>query len=626
MVITSSGDPVSLARAARREVPKVVGRAGEACLIEVGLGLEPVSTVIGSKRMAELGSHIASLFPGFGCAVRGRVLVVAIGPEDWLATCEGLIASLPTGTEVWIALAGPDFGVALNDLDRIAHGVRLTGGSRDQSDADVVALAAIEIEAAGLRFMQREEPGPTRSRSGFRRWLATGLGRWFGAFRRTVSDAGQATLLTIGACFGVVAMAMILLSVAGAVTGKGRAQRAADLSALSAARSMRDDLPRLLAPPTLPNGMPNPAHMPKPVYLSRATATAKRVASANGASALTVSVRFPDAVSFAPLRVKIGVPVRLRGEAGPGSEPVRAEARVGIVPTGLGGFGTASGGGYSGPLALRQGHGMRPDVGGAVGQMSAGAPAAGVSLVINSGFRSDAEQARLFAANPDPRWVAPPGRSLHRCATELDIGPPSAYGWLASNAGRFGFTKRYSWEPWHFGFTAGPAPCSAGGERVGSARPRPESSRSRPGSLPVWVPARYRPAILAASLASGVPALLLAAQLRAESNFDPGVVSSAGAQGIAQFMPATAAAYGLRDPFDPFASIAAQARMMSELLARFRSPALALAAYNAGPGAVGSCNCIPPYPETRAYVTRILGLVEGLGSIGFPGTEVELIE
>ena len=93
---------------------------------------------------------------------------------------------------------------------------------------------------------------------------------------------------------------------------------------------------------------------------------------------------------------------------------------------------------------------MRPDVAAAFDRLAAAASADGVSLIINSGFRSDAEQAALFAQNPDPQWVAPPGTSLHRCATELDLGPPSAYGWLAANAGRFGFEKRYSWEPWHY--------------------------------------------------------------------------------------------------------------------------------------------------------------------------------
>src|SRR5204862_894028 len=106
----------------------------------------------------------------------------------------------------------------------------------------------------------------------------------------------------------------------------------------------------------------------------------------------------------------------------------------------------AAGGGYSGPLAYRQGEGMRPDVAVAFDRMAAAASTAGLTLIVNSGFRSDAEQAALFAAHPDPRWVAPPGHSLHRCATELDLGPPSAYGWLDANARRFGFLRRYSWE------------------------------------------------------------------------------------------------------------------------------------------------------------------------------------
>jgi hypothetical protein len=110
---------------------------------------------------------------------------------------------------------------------------------------------------------------------------------------------------------------------------------------------------------------------------------------------------------------------------------------------------------------------MRPDVAAAFDRMAAGAAGAGVSLLVNSGFRSNAEQAQLFAAHPDPRWVAPPGQSLHRCATELDLGPESAYFWLAANASRFGFVQRYSWAvaiSWggaRTGFTGGLAPRSS---------------------------------------------------------------------------------------------------------------------------------------------------------------------
>src|SRR5215212_7301419 len=99
---------------------------------------------------------------------------------------------------------------------------------------------------------------------------------------------------------------------------------------------------------------------------------------------------------------------------------------------------------------------MRPDVAQAFDRMAEAARGDGVDLVISSGFRSDAEQAVLFARRPDPKWVAPPGESLHRNATELDLGPASAYGWLAGNAGRFHFLQRYDHEPWHYGFTLNP--------------------------------------------------------------------------------------------------------------------------------------------------------------------------
>jgi soluble lytic murein transglycosylase-like protein len=90
-------------------------------------------------------------------------------------------------------------------------------------------------------------------------------------------------------------------------------------------------------------------------------------------------------------------------------------------------------------------------------------------------------------------------------------------------------------------------------------------------------------------------------------------------------MPATAAAYGLRDPFDPAAAIDAQAHLMSDLLGQFGSTALALAAYNAGPAPVAACGCVPPYPETQAYVARILALAGGAGDL-MPQLEVRLVD
>ena len=282
--------------------------------------------------------------------------------------------------------------------------------------------------------------------------------------------------------------------------------------------------------------------------------------------------------------------------------------------------GTASGGGYDGPLAYRQGKPMRPDVALAFDRMAAAARReAGIFLSVTSGFRSDAEQARLFAAHPDPKWVAPPGESLHRYATELDLGPREAYGWLAANATGFGFMQRYSWEPWHYGYTRSPGSSSLGfGARGG------DGGATR--AVQSFVPARFAPLIIRAAQRWSVSAHLLAAQLYAESGFNPFARSAAGAQGIAQFMPGTAEAMGLLDPFDPDAAINAQAQLMRDLLGRFGSVPLALAAYNAGPGAVAACGCIPPFPETREYVTKILGLLAGAGEVGVVELEVRLVE
>jgi hypothetical protein len=266
---------------------------------------------------------------------------------------------------------------------------------------------------------------------------------------------------------------------------------------------------------------------------------------------------------------------------------------------------------------------MRPDVGAAYDQMAAAARADGLVLVVVSGFRSDAEQAELFAAHPDPTWVAPPGQSLHRCATELDLGPSSAYAWLGANAGRFGFVQRYSWEAWHYGFASGPEPCSPAGEAVTAAGNGSATPISM--NLPSFVPPQYREPILESAARWHVPPALMAGQLMAESGFDPNAGSPAGAQGIAQFIPSTAAAYGLTNPYDPVAAIDAEAHLMSDLLRQFGSPELALAAYNAGPAPVEACHWIPPYPETQAYVTRILALIGGAGAIAMPSFEVRLV-
>ncbi|MBE2320010.1 transglycosylase SLT domain-containing protein [Solirubrobacter sp. CPCC 204708] len=417
------------------------------------------------------------------------------------------------------------------------------------------------------------------------------------------SQRGQASILLIGGLAGVLIAVVIAGALARAVGREAAAQRAADLAAVAGAKAMHANYGRLFEP-ALTRRRPNPRHLTKADYLALGRSAARAVAAANGAPHTTVS--FPDERTIAPVRIKVAVRDTVEVDEERARILVTAEAQLGAAAN----LGFAEGGGYDGPLAYRQGKPMRPDVAQAFDRLEAAAKQDGVALTITSGYRSDAEQAVLFARNPDPRMVAPPGKSLHRNGTELDLGPPAAYGWLAANARRFHFTQRYSWEPWHYGYTLNARSTSSGGDgRAGLGR----------GSVPGFVPQRFAPALREAAQRWNVSATLLAAQIYAESNFNPFVTSPAGAQGIAQFMPATARQYGLDDPFDATSAINAQAHMMRDLLRQFGSVPLALAAYNAGPGRVQACGCVPNIPETQGYVARILGLMSGAGQPIGPG-------
>jgi hypothetical protein len=439
--------------------------------------------------------------------------------------------------------------------------------------------------------------------------------------RRLTDPSGQALVLSLGVVAALLTGGLVLVALGQAVGAKSREQRAADLAAVSAAAAMRRVYPRLFEPAFLPPPrpglapVPNPRHLTLESYAAIARGAAVRGAARNGADVRPKDVGFPGG-GFAPTRVRVRIRDVHRAR-GPGVRDGRIEVAASAVaelaPDTAGG-GLATGGGYSGPLAYRQGKPMRPDVAAAFDRMAAAAEADGVSLVVSSAFRGDAEQARLWAANPDPKWVAPPGTSLHRLGTELDLGPPAAYGWLAQNAERFGFVQRYRWEPWHYGYAR-----NAGSRSVGFG---PGDGKS---AIPDFVPERFAGAISRAAQRWNVSAALISAQLYAESNFNPFAQSPAGAQGIAQFMPGTARSYALSNPFDADAAIDAQAHLMRDLLRRFASVPLALAAYNAGPGAVAACGCVPPYPETRAYVAKILGLLGGAGELGATGLEVKLV-
>ena len=104
----------------------------------------------------------------------------------------------------------------------------------------------------------------------------------------------------------------------------------------------------------------------------------------------------------------------------------------------------------------------------------------------------------------------------------------------------------------------------------------------------------------------GLDPKFIAAIIKVESDFDPFVVSSAGAQGAMQIMPATQKDLGLIDPFDPRSNIQAGCAYIHQLLLKYGSTELALAAYNAGPGAVDKAQGIPPFAETKNYVRRVM--------------------
>ena len=104
-----------------------------------------------------------------------------------------------------------------------------------------------------------------------------------------------------------------------------------------------------------------------------------------------------------------------------------------------------------------------------------------------------------------------------------------------------------------------------------------------------------------------IDAELLAAVVHAESGGHANAVSRAGAQGLMQLMPGTAAALGVKNAFEPGQNVEGGTSYLDQLLTRYHDDiALALAAYNAGPGAVDRYHGVPPYRETRAYVARII--------------------
>lgn len=142
-------------------------------------------------------------------------------------------------------------------------------------------------------------------------------------------------------------------------------------------------------------------------------------------------------------------------------------------------------------------------------------------------------------------------------------------------------------------------------EPAAAAAPMVEAHKPSAADLLQATP--YGEIIAAVSQAHGVDPLLVRALIQVESNYEARARSRKGAMGLMQLMPSTARVYKVRNPFDPKANIEAGIKHLKSLIDRYGTE-LALAAYNAGEGAVARFNGIPPYRETRTYVSRILVL------------------
>lgn len=137
--------------------------------------------------------------------------------------------------------------------------------------------------------------------------------------------------------------------------------------------------------------------------------------------------------------------------------------------------------------------------------------------------------------------------------------------------------------------------------------PRPAAGLQPSSLRPGPKPPHLTPLIGEAARNTRLDPALIEAVVRVESGFDSAARSPKGAQGLMQLMPATARRYGVDDPLDPAQNLLGGARYLRDLLDRFATLPLALAAYNAGEGAVERHgNTIPPFAETEAYVPRVL--------------------
>jgi soluble lytic murein transglycosylase-like protein len=165
-------------------------------------------------------------------------------------------------------------------------------------------------------------------------------------------------------------------------------------------------------------------------------------------------------------------------------------------------------------------------------------------------------------------------------------------------------------------FTGQATPTTSFASQLASAQSATPTATAAAAATPTTLgggtPTQYDAQITAAATKYGLDPALLKGLIRQESNFDTSAQSGAGAQGLTQLMPGTAATLGVTDPTDPAQAIDGGAKYLKQQLDRFGGDvSKALAAYNAGPGAVAKYGGVPPYAETQSYVTKVLGYAAG---------------
>jgi hypothetical protein len=196
---------------------------------------------------------------------------------------------------------------------------------------------------------------------------------------------------------------------------------------------------------------------------------------------------------------------------------------------------------------------------------------------------------------------------LDTASTESD-GWPSANGFATGTSSNDALLTILESALGHTQATYNPGTLDAGA--VGSSVSAQSSSIAQtPFANLTASTAQIRTAIQDASQKYGVPASLIRGVIEQESGMNPRAVSSAGAVGLMQLMPDTARSLGVENPLDPVQNINGGSKYLAQLLGQFGGNAsLALAAYNAGPGAVQKNGGIPPYTETQNYVSNVLAL------------------